>query len=152
MDPEALDKLRRSMDLTLDLEGRWCHDGRPFDNARIAELFSRGIDLHPDTGEPVVHIGHQWAYFTAEDQPFVARRLQISPGRITATLNTFAEVQLAPDALFSSEEGVIYARLDDRRVARLSRDAHAQLVPLVQEDGDGLAIVAEGVRWPISAP
>ncbi|MFN3197876.1 MAG: hypothetical protein ACE366_05595 [Bradymonadia bacterium] len=150
MDAEALDLLRRSLALTLDTEGRWLHEGAHFDNQRIADLFSRGIDLHPETQEAVVHIGNQWAYFTPVDEPYIALRLIFGDGTLEAELNTFSTVPLGTDSLLCSEEGVIYARLDERRVARLSRRAHAQLTDVVEETEAGPVVQVGDQVWPIN--
>lgn len=148
MDAEALEALRRSMDLTLDLEGRWLHEGQHFDNQRVSDLFSRGIDLHEETGEPIVRIGHQWAYFTAQDTPFIVRRLIFEADALKADLNSFEVVTLSPEALSVGEDGVLYADLGGRR-ARLSRHAHSQLTDRVEDTEAGPVVRLARATLPI---
>jgi hypothetical protein len=38
---------RRSIDLRLDAEGRWFHEGDPFVHAGLIAVFNRGIDVLP---------------------------------------------------------------------------------------------------------
>jgi hypothetical protein len=151
MEPIDLDRLRRSIDLRLDAEGRWWHDGQPFENERLIALFDRGIDVHPDSGEPILRVGTQWCYFRADDVPFVVRRL-VDDGGLVAELNTGERVAVPEDALEVGVNEVVYARLGPRRRARLSRQAQSALAAWLREDEDGLAVVVDGRRWPVRAP
>ena len=57
-----LDKLRRSIDLRLDREGHWWHDGRAFEHQGIIDTLNRGLDLNHSTGEAIVRVGEQWCF------------------------------------------------------------------------------------------
>ncbi len=142
-----LDIFRRSVDLRLDGEGRWYHDGAPFEHARLIELFDRGIDVHPDSGAPILRVGGKWCYVQADDVPFLVRALRHAGDELVARINTGEQVSLATDALSTSGDHV-YARLDERRTARLDRATHNGLAALLDEGEDGRPVVAG--RWAIT--
>lgn len=144
---ERLEIFRRSVDLRLDGEGRWYHDGTPFEHPRLIELFDRGIDVHPETGEPILRVGGKWCYVRADDTPFVVRALRHSGDELLARINTGEQVPLALDALSTADDHV-YAQLDARRRARLDRATQNGLAELLDEDEDGQPVVAG--RWAIT--
>jgi len=142
-----LELSRRGLDLRLDAEGRWYHEGIAFEHRRLIELFDRGLDLHPETGEPILRVGDRWCYIRADDVPFVVRALHLEGATLVARLNTGEHVALARDALELRGEH-LYARLDDRRVARLDRATHKGLATMLSEDRDGEPSVAG--EWRIT--
>lgn len=142
---ERLDALRRSVDLRLDFEGRWYHEGEPFEHARLIELFNRGIDAHPETGEPIVHIGERWCYFTAADTPFIVRRLEANDGGLVAHLNNF-ERWPVPAEGFVAQGDHVYVQLTPQRRARLGRDAQNRLWGWLNADDE---IQIGDRRWPL---
>ena len=147
---EKLEIFRRSVDLRLDLEGRWFHDGVPFEHPRLIELFDRGIDQDPETGETILRIDGRWCYVRAEGStPFVVRRLRSTDEGLFADLNTHQRLSVPPDGFYAEGEH-IYIRFPDR-TARLSRAAQAMLIPWLEEDEAGRAVVvtANG-RWLVA--
>lgn len=142
-----LDQLRRSLDLRMDREGRWYHEGERFEHARLIALFDRGIDAHPESGEPIVHIGDKWCYFTADDTPFIVRRLESTADGLIAHLNN-SEVHPIPAVGFEADGDHVYVPLAPHRRARLDRDSQNQLWGWLVE-GPPLAAVTEAGRWPI---
>lgn len=142
-----LEALRRSVDLRLDGEGRWFHDGEPFEHKGLIAAFDRGIDVHPDSGEPILRLGGKWCYIRADDTPFVARRITVDGDRLTLLLNTGATVAVPQDGFEAAGEHV-YVRLADGRRVRLSRAAQANLGDWL-EAGDPLCVVAGGRRYPV---
>lgn len=142
-----LDQLRRSLDLRMDHEGRWYHEGERFEHPRLIALFDRGIDAHPESGEPIVHIGDKWCYFTADDTPFIVRRLESTPETLVAHLNN-TEIHPIPASGFESEGDFIYVQLTENRRARLDRDSQNQLWGWLEEGPPIEAVTTTG-RWPI---
>lgn len=142
-----LEVFRRSVDLRVDAEGHWFHDGVRFEHPRLIELFSRGLDLHPDTGEPILRVDGKWCYVRADDTPFVVRALRLEGGALVARLNTGERVELADDALRARDDHV-YAQLDDRREARLDRATQNGLGALLDDTADGELRI--GARWRIA--
>ncbi len=141
-----LELMRRSLDLRIDGEGRWHHDGERFRHPRLVAFFDRGIDLHPDSNEPILRVGDSWCYVVADDTPFLVRHLELTGDELVARLNTGERLSLPHDAL-ESREGHIYARLDPRRMARLDRTTHNGLVGLLDEGPDGAPTI--GGRWVV---
>ena len=66
---QDLDRRRRSIDLRLDREGRWWHDGQPFDHPRLIDAFNRGLALHEESREPILRVGTQWCYIRCCEDP-----------------------------------------------------------------------------------
>lgn len=146
-----LETMRRSVDLRLDAEGRWYHQGQPFEHARLIAAFDRGLDVHEDTGEAILRLGGRWCYVQADDTPFVVRRLRLEGDTLSATLNT-GETLPVPAQGFEQSNGHLYTRLTPRRRARLDRAAHARLGDWLVETDAGLCVEAAGRRWPITSP
>lgn len=145
-----LETMRRSVDLRLDAEGRWYHQGQPFEHARLIAAFDRGLDVHEDTGEAILRLGGRWCYVQADDTPFVVRRLRLEGDTLSATLNT-GETHPVPAQGFEQHDGHLYTRLTPRRRARLDRAAHARLGDWLVETDAGLCVEAAGRRWPITS-
>lgn len=151
VDPELLEMLRRSVDLRLDTEGRWFHDGDPFEHPRLTELFNRGLDVHPETGEAIVHVGDRWCYVQADDTPFVVVRLERdAPGGPGALLNNGERHPLPADALETPDGEIVYAVLTPNRRARIGRGVWNALVDdVVEIEGDTLGVALAGRIFPI---
>lgn len=145
---EKLEKYRRSLDLRLDGEGRWFHEGQPFEHPRLIEAFDAGIDIHPETGEPILRLGDKWCYIRADDTPFVVRRLVEGDGGLVAHLNNGERLPVPADA-FEATDAHVYLRLAPRRRARLGRTVQNGLADRLEETPDGLAYRAGGRRWLI---
>lgn len=143
---ERLEQLRRSVDLFLDREGRWFHDGQPFEHPRLIAFFNAGIDTHPTTGEPIVHLGPHWCYFRAEDTPFLVRRIESTPEGLFVILNNSERLPV-PATGFEAVGDHVYVTLTPHRRARLDRSSQHQLWGWLE--GDPPAIVLPAGRWPI---
>ena len=145
---ERLELFRRSVDLRIDAEGRWWHEGEPFVHQGLIGLFNRGLDQHPDTHEPILRIDGKWCYVRADDTPFVVRRLLPQGAVLTAVLNTEAQVPV-PAAGFELRGAHVYVPLGLHRRARLDRVAQARLAEWLEADGDGWVVVVGAHRWPV---
>ena len=153
--PEAwlarIESLRRAVDLFLDRDGRWWHEGKPFTHQRLIAAFNSGIDLHPTSSEPIIRIGDRWCYFTAEDTPFIVTKVTESDGQLWANLNTYEKIGLPEHGLFLREER-LYANLGAQRWAVFSRAAQAGLAPwLGMNDQKGIVLQAAARVWKITA-
>lgn len=149
--PAHLEALRRSLDLRMDAEGRWWHDGQPFAHPRLTALFDRGVDLHPDTGEPILRVDDTWCYFRADDTPFQVRRLALTGDTLTATLNNGQQLALGPGARFEVDGDHVYLTAAPRRRARLTRQAQAALADWLDEDEDGPVVCVGAARWRVGS-
>jgi hypothetical protein len=145
-----LETLRRSLDLYLDAEGRWHHEGVQFEHARLAALFDRGIDVHSESGDPIVHVGDRWCYFRAADTPFLVRKLDVENDTLLATLNN-SERHAVPQDGVTAAGTDIYMQLTPSRRARLDRYCVAALAEWLEEDESGALSLRVGAqRWPVT--
>ena len=133
---KRIETLRRAVDLRLDDEGRWWHEGQRFKHLRLIEAFNAGIDLHPQTDEPIIRIGDRWCYFTADDTPFIVVKLYEDDGGLLARLNTGETLKLPKRSLFLRTDR-LYANLTPKRWALFSRPAQANLEPWLQQGSNG---------------
>ena len=146
---KALETKRRSIDLRLDREGRWWHDGRLFEHPRLIQAFNRGLALHPDSREAILRVGSQWCYIKVEDTPFIAHRARFVANQLTATLNT-EETVLIPKRSLSSVADSIYALLPDGRLIRFDRAALATLAESLHQSPEGYLLRGpDGTEWRI---
>ena len=140
---------RRSIDLRLDADGRWFHEGEPFLHAGLIAVFNRGIDVLPETGEPILRVGTHWCHIRCDDVPFIVRSVRAEGDALSLTLNTEAVVSCAPQALRVNGAGLVYAELGPHRRARFGRAAQAALADLFVPDetaASGVAVVVGQVR------
>ena len=144
---------RRSIDLRLDAEGRWFHDGEPFLHAGLIAVFSRGIDVLPGTGEPILRVGTHWCHIRCDDTPFVVRAVRVAAEALSLTLNTEAVVYCRPEALRVNDAGLLYAELGPHRRARFGRGAQAAMADLLVTEetaATGVAVVLGQSRTPLA--
>lgn len=141
---------RRRIDLRLDAEGRWFHDGEPFEHPGLIALFNRGIDVLESTGEPILRVGAQWCYIRCDDVPFIVRTLRPAGDHFELALNTEALISVAPDAFRAGPGGRVYVELGPHRRARLSRAAQAALADrLAEGPDDAVLICTASSRTPL---
>ena len=143
-----LETIRRSLDLFLDGQGGWWHDGSPFEHKKIIDVFDRGIEIHPDTQEPIVRIGDRWCYFTAEVTPYIVRRITVGANGVVVRLNTGEEVDVPEDGLYAQNERIFVA-LADGRQAVFDRRSQLDVSSLISQDEEELTIELEGRNWKI---
>lgn len=114
--------------LKLAATGEWRHNGEPFQNQKLSELFSRSIVWDQSAGQYFVQIGQQRAAFDCEDTAYfvlsiddkeVPWSLHLSDGRTEA---------LRPTTLCSGPENQVYCTVHETHRARLSRPAHQILL------------------------
>ena len=144
---EWLDAQRRSIDLELTDEGTWLHNKTPFAHHGLIGAFNRGIELHPDTKEPIVRIGTTWCYFRSRMSPFIVERLiakgtllqgvQLNTGE-QLTLETITPVYAIGKLSFSTTCG---------RTLRMSRRAQANIAPFLSQSRNSYFLETEyGLR------
>ena len=145
---EALELMRRSVPLRIDKEGRWFHDGSPFRHVRLADVFSAGLDLHPETGEAIVRVADRFCYIECAGTPFLVTQLNAAVTPAQATLNS-GEVRGLKGAVFFEFEHHLAVEWSDGRWARLSRGVYARLADHLESHGGDYVIVLAGQRYPI---
>ena len=130
---EWLDAQRRSIDLELTDEGTWLHNKIPFTHQRLIGAFNRGIELHPNTKEPIVRIGTTWCYFRSRMSPFIVERL-IAKGSLLKTVQLNTGEQLPLKTLTPVYAiGKLSFRTTCGRNLRMSRRAQANIAPFLSQ-------------------
>jgi len=149
LSPAELDLLRRSVDLRIDAEGRWWHEGEPFSHPRLIAYFNRQLGWRE--GEATLTIGERWCYVRCDLTPFLILKIELEEGAepLWAQLNNGERLPLKG---LSLKGDVLFAQLSDTRPARLSRHAQAQCGAWLteREGGSGYELLFRGRSWPIS--
>lgn len=128
------------IDILIARDGRWYHEGRPFQRHALVQLFSSLLRLEPD-GRHVLVTPAEKLGIRVEDCPFVAQLLE-SEGQglervLRFTLNTGEVVTAGPDHLLMVESvtdaphPVLMVRGGLR--ALIARNVFYQLVELAEE-------------------
>lgn len=151
-----LEMFRRSVDLRLDVEGRWFHEGEPFEHPRLIALFDQGIDAHPETGEAILHVADKWCYVRADDRPFVVRRFDRDAEHLWATLNNGERLAVPAGAEFEvgpGERVVVQLDAARHRLARVGRNAWHRLAAWIESEGSAenaaIRVACAAGRWPV---
>jgi uncharacterized protein len=129
----------RESTIRLDGEGRFWHDGRPVEHARLAAGLHAWIDRHPDDGRYVLNNGYDWSYFTVDDAPFLVRALRVEAARMVLVLSDGTEEAWDPASTRVGEDGALYATVKQTAKggpyeAKFSRHAQISLGPMLAED------------------
>ena len=126
-----LDQQRRSLDLVLDLDGQWFHNGEPFRNEKLIRAFNRGIRVDSQTGEATVSIGHTWCYFRCSATPFLVVRTLARENLVSGFLLNTEETVQCVDISINAERDPWLLALTDGRTARFTRAAQAATLPFI---------------------
>ncbi len=120
--------------LKLSRHGDWWHDGRPFQNSKLAALFHRSIVWDPAKGAYLISIGRECATFECEGTPYFVASLDdtITPWRIT--LLGGHQEELAPETLCSGPLDQVYCSVFGSHRATLLRGAHQVLAQHVVDE------------------
>jgi len=122
--------------LVLTAQGVWVHNGTPFANQRLSELFSRSVVWDSQHNAYTVRIGAQQACFTCEDTPYFV--MEFDPGTLQLRLSNDSHYSLALDSLRVGSSGQFYCRVavnpGRQDVARFSRPAHQSLLAHAVDD------------------
>ncbi|MCB9522155.1 MAG: DUF1285 domain-containing protein [Myxococcales bacterium] len=143
-----LDQVRRSIDLRIDEDGRWWHEGEPFVNQRLRDYFDGNLDVHPESGEPILRVGDKWCYVRVDDTAFFVDRFKVEGERLLAVLNTRGRWPVPGDGFVIHGERA-YVTLAPHRRARLTRRAWHQLGEWLEEGPEGVQVAVAGRRWPV---
>jgi hypothetical protein len=123
-----------SKNLKLSATGEWWHDGRPFENRKLIELFNRSIVWDQNKDRYLLQIGGNQASFEYEDTVYFVTSLhdQNSPWKLALSDQT--EELLAPSSLSLGSQNQIYCTVKGSHRARFSRGAHQQLLAHAVDD------------------
>ncbi|MCS6915623.1 MAG: DUF1285 domain-containing protein [Myxococcales bacterium] len=122
--------------IVLDAEGQWLHQGQPFTNERVRQLFHRSIDRTPG-GTWVLHIPPFTYPIQVEDTPYHVRSLHmVGQGpqeRVVLHLSDASEEDLVP-ATLRLVAGRLYCAVKGGRFqARFNRPAYYALLERLEE-------------------
>lgn len=136
--------------IRLAADGTFWHDGEAVRHPAIAAAWHRGLERAPD-GRYLIRFGHDWAFVTVEDAPFVVRRAVTTPTHISLLLSNGKEEPLDPTSLALSDQGILYCRVMGDHRARFSRQAQADIGAHLQPGERDGYVLHFGGRWPIGS-
>ncbi len=130
-----------------DANGRWFDDGVPIENEAIARAFDRWLTRAPD-GRWVLKNAVNWVYVRIEGAPFFVVAFDFEAMALTLSDGTTAV--LDPSTLRQDPEGRLYCQIRGE-TARFERQPLMALMPVLQEDDEGLYLELQGsrVRLPV---
>lgn len=143
---DFLEKLRRSLDLRLDDEGRFIYEGDVITHPKVHALFHRSICMNPKTKEYYLQIGDQIAYFQVDSFAFFITQFEVCqdgppqddppqddpPQRIKIILNQGEVLIDAIDSLYSVDFEKIYVQLKDQRKCGVLKKAREQMLAFLE--------------------
>jgi uncharacterized protein len=146
--------------LTLDRDGNWFHDGQPILHPKLRRLLDRHL-LVTDEGEVEVRVGNgdrvERALVTVEELPYQVRDIEVSAkdndaGTLFVVLNDESREEITPDKLRVVGDDALYCFVKDGRYpARFLRSPYIRLASRFDEDGHGgFVLPLGGRRWPLT--
>lgn len=134
MDEATLELLRERSGLSIDLEGRLCHQGEPITHARTLEVLWRSLERRAD-GRYLVHVGRESGYVRIVDAPYGVRGVTFEGhGPVLHLTDGTVEV-VDPATLSVDREGVLHCRVKGgAHRARFTRSAQVDLGLVLEED------------------
>ncbi|AKU91799.1 DUF1285 domain-containing protein [Vulgatibacter incomptus] len=135
--------------IRLDAHGRFWHDDEPVRHPAIVRAWHQGLERAPD-GRYLLRFGRDWAYVTIEDAPYQVTRVVPEDDHLDLRLSDESREPLDPATLARSREQVIYCRVKGDHRARFSRQAQADLIPYLREDGGSFFVSFGDRSWAIS--
>jgi hypothetical protein len=166
-DEDALELLRQRSGLSIDLEGRLCHQGEPITHRRTLEVLWGSLSRAPD-GRYTVRVGREMGYVLVEDAPYGVRGVTFHEGDAgaagdaadagwpTAHLTDGTREKLDPSTLSLDGAGILHCRVKaGLHRARFTRTAQVQLGLALEEVAGGagqLALRLGDRTYPIAGP
>jgi hypothetical protein len=146
--------LSGDIDIEIDREGCWWHEGRPFEREALVRLFASILRRETDGHYYLVTPVEKWRIRVAH-RPLVVTDLDSVDGRLQARLNTDRQIPVSPrHALKPEPDGAgAYLELENGLSATLSRPAWYRLAEIALADPEqGVMYVQSGAdRFTIGA-
>lgn len=149
---EALELVRRASGLRLDRHGRfWLRDA-PITHARTLAALHAGMAQHEATSEPIVRVGHEWAYVEVEDTLLFVVGVEGPPEAMVLRLSSGEREPLVPSALSLRGEDTLYARVrgGELRARFLSAAWQTLAAHLALDDAGGPILRLGAVSAPLA--
>lgn len=154
LDPETLERLRRSLSLRMSARGELLIDDGPVTHPRVRQALREGLDVS-DGGEPIVRLGAQWCYLTLEDCPLRATAVRRQGNDLHLRLDDGRELPLSLPTLWDEPgrglRALAPSRSSGRALAvRFTNQAHMDLSAWLEDgEGDDTVLVLGSRRWVI---
>lgn len=152
VDPATLEALRSRSGLSIDLEGRFRHQGELITHARTLQALWSSLERQDD-GRYLVRIGRESGYVRIEDAPYAVRGVRLEPDGIFAHLSDGSVEPLAPSTLAVGADGVLRCHVKGgSHRARFTRAAQVALGDVLVEDPaapGGYSLETGGARHQI---
>jgi hypothetical protein len=143
--------------LVLRHDGRWVHEGEPFRNRKLRELFDRSVRYLPEERKFVVQVQRFRGEIEVEEAGFFVRAFDSERGAVALSDRSEEALDVASLAV-SALDGALLCRVKCDLVpggllARFSHAAHAELMNAIETDSPesgqaGLRIAGEWVALP----
>jgi uncharacterized protein len=144
--------LSGDIDIQIDDDGQWFHEGDPITRQSIVTLFSRILRREADGEYYLVTPAEKWRIRVAL-HPLIVVDADVlghdSDRVLSLTLNNGSTVDVGPDHPLSTEprrEGVAVVALTHGLTAMFSRACWYRLAELL---GDDMVVVSQGYRYPL---
>ncbi len=137
--------------IKLSERGQWFHEGEAFENEKIIEFFHRAI-RKDEEGRYYLHNAldgsQEQVYFEVEDTAYFVMHLTLDTGagRLRGVLSTGAVVDIDAHTLEQDPSGVMYCRVLENDLARLTLSAMHDLADKAQENDRGIYLELAGER------
>jgi len=121
--------------LRLDGEGEWYHEGVQITHERTKKLFTKSITKDKD-GRYVIRIGKEEALVKVEDAPFLVTSAErMADGTIRISLNDETSEELDLQGLWIGKNNVLYCKVKNGQFhAKFKRSAYYQLAEFIEYD------------------
>lgn len=120
--------------LSLTAEGEWLHDGSPFQNQNVAELFHRSVRWNQEAGRYELQIGKEVATFTVADTPYFVKEIRSIQREPEVVLLGGHCERLNIQSLSLGSSDQLYCLVNGSHRARLLRSAHQELLRYTIDD------------------
>lgn len=150
--------LSGDIDIRIDKEGRWIHEGDEIKRDSIVRVFASILRREDDSEYYLVTPGEKWR-IQVEALPLIVididrQELDGSGAVIEATLNTGKKVSIGLEHelyLEKAHDNIAAIRLDHGLSALFARSAWYRLVEMSEEQQGRACIVSAGEVYPLEA-
>lgn len=139
------------VDLLLDRDGRWFHEGQPVLHPGLVSVLNRHLVISEDH-RVEVRVGHEVARVTVEELPYVVVSAAVEPDGLRLRLNDESEERIPFHDLALVGDDALYAAVKSGRYpARFLRTPYVKVASAFEEAGDGhYALPVGDVRHPVT--
>lgn len=135
--------------IQVNAQGELSHQGAPLIHPGILELIYQSV--HYQDGVYLLKIGKQSCQLEVEDTFWVVRGASQRDQGVLLTLNDGSQEPLDPSSLWIGPREVLYCRVKAGAMpARFLRQAYYQIAEMIEEEGDGFALVLGATRHPLT--